>query len=296
MTAVNSSTGQTALESPQAYYSTQSAETDPGRWRYLYAGLPTSLEELCRVDHGLMIHLSAGHLYNYSIPEEEMAESDIREVSAILARIAERDPQPLVVARPPARRFVGHCRVTSVLFCSMLRERGIPVVARAGFWGYHSEGPTRPSYDHWITEVWKESEGRWVLVDPEQDEEWMAYLADINIQLNPLDIERHRFITSGQAWLACRQGGANPEHFGLDPSDAGMRYIRGQLLRDIACFNKCEVASIDIWGLGLPQDDELSEADLGLLDHVAELDARGMEAYEEIRRIYAAEPRLRPEG
>src|SRR5262249_45663073 len=156
----------------------------------------------------------------YTIPEAEMAESETRSVEDILARIAERDPQPITVARPPQRRFVGHCRVSAVLYCLMLRELGIPALARAGFWAYHGAGPTRPSYDHWITEVWKDDERRWVLVDPEQDEVW---LAQIKVPLNPLDIERHKFITSGQAWLACRQGVANPEHFGLDPSDAGMR-------------------------------------------------------------------------
>ena len=290
---MNTTAAQPTLESPHEYYSTHSPITQPGAFRYLYRDLPTSLEELCRVDHGLVIHLSGGKLYNYTIPQEEMAESETREVEAILTRIVERDPQPLTVARPPERRFVGHCRVSAVLYCSMLRELGIPVLARVGFWGYHGEGPTRPSFDHWITEVWKENEDRWVLVDPEQDEVW---LATIPFPLNPLDIERHKFIAPGQAWLACRRGEANPEHFGLDPSDVGMRYIRCQLLRDIAAFNKWESAGSDVWGLGLPQDNELTEDDLAFLDYVAELDARGLEAYEEIRRIYAAEPRLRPAG
>jgi len=145
--------------------------------------------------------------------------------------------------------------------------------------------------------VWKEDEGRWVLVDPEQDEVWLADIGPyIKEPLNPLDIERYKFITAGQAWLACRRGEANPEHFGLDPSEAGMRYIRSQLLRDIAAFNKWEPAGSDVWGPGVPHDDELTKDDLDLLDGVAELDARGIEAYEEIRRIYAAERRLRPEG
>ncbi len=290
---MNTTATRTILDSPQEYYSTHSSITDPRRMRHLYRDLPTSLEELCRVDHGLVIHLSGGTLYNYTIPDEEMAESETRDVEDILARIVERDPRPLTVARPPERRFVGHCRVSAVLYCSMLRELGIPVLTRVGFWGYHGEGPTRPSFDHWITEVWKADEGRWVLVDPEQDAVW---LATIPVPLNPLDIERYKFITPGQAWRACRRGEANPEHFGLDPSDVGMRYIRCQLLRDIAAFNKWESTGSDVWGLGLPQDADLTEDDLALLDHVAELDARGIEAYEDIGRIYAAEPRLRPEG
>jgi hypothetical protein len=132
-----------------------------------------------------------------------------------------------------------------------------------------------------------------VLVDPEQDAQW---LATIPVPLNPLDIERHKFIPPGQAWLACRRGAANPEHFGLDPSDAGMGYIRRHLLRDIAAFNKWEAGGADVWGLGLLPVEELSADDLALLDHVAELDARGLAAYAEIRRLYAAEPRLRPAG
>ena len=142
--SANSTTGQTTIESPQTYYSTHSPDTDPGPWRYLYAGLPNSLEELCRVDHGLVIHLSAGSLFDYTIPEEDKAESDTRDMAAILARIADRDPQPLIAARPPARRFVGHCRVSAVLFVSLLRELGIPVLARAGFMGYHGEEPPAP--------------------------------------------------------------------------------------------------------------------------------------------------------
>ena len=39
-------------------------------------------------------------------------------------------------------------------------------------------------------------------------------MAKTGIKVNPLDVERHKFITSGQAWLACRRGEANPEHLG----------------------------------------------------------------------------------
>src|SRR3954469_20507444 len=78
---------QPTLESPQEYYSTHGPITYPGALRHLYSDLPASFEELCWVDHGLVIHVSGGELYNYNIPEEDMAESDTREVEAILARI-----------------------------------------------------------------------------------------------------------------------------------------------------------------------------------------------------------------
>src|SRR4051812_12974064 len=96
------------LANPQAYNATHSPITDPRRMRPLYRDLPPSLEALCRIVQGLVIHLSAGELYHYTIPAEELAEAETRDVAAILARIVERDPRPLTVARPPARRFVGH--------------------------------------------------------------------------------------------------------------------------------------------------------------------------------------------
>lgn len=273
------------------YYARQSPITDPGPYRHLLAELPPDPAALCHVTHGLVIHQSLGHLYGWSIPPERMPSAELRGVKAILAHMQTLDPQPLRVPRPPERRFVGHCRVSAVLLCSMLRTHGFPACARAGFQAYHGRGFDANTWDHWICEYWDATRRRWILIDPEQDD---VLLADTGFTIDPYDIPRDRFITAGQAWLACRRGAVDPVQFGLDPSDAGLDYVRGHLLRDLAALNKWEAAGADRWGLSGMSASSLSDSDLALLDHVATLTHDGARACASIREVYLRDPRLRP--
>src|SRR5689334_8060902 len=97
------------LDAFYAAYTTQSPITDPGPHADLLADLPGDLPGLCRVVQGLVIHLNMGDLYDYQVPDERRAEADTRDVAPMLARLRALDPQPLRMARPPARRFIGHC-------------------------------------------------------------------------------------------------------------------------------------------------------------------------------------------
>jgi hypothetical protein len=276
---------------PLSFYATHSPVTDPQHHRHLLAALPANPVELCRVQQGLVIHRSLGHLYGWTIPPERMPTAELRGVAAILTQIQALDAQPLHMPRPPEHRFVGHCRVSAVLFCSMLRTHSIPACARAGFWAYHGRGFNGNTWDHWICEYWNELEQRWVLIDPEQD---AALVADSGVTIDPYDIPRDRFITAGQAWLACRRGEADPARLGLDPTDAGMDYVRGQLLRDLAALNKWEAAGSDKWGLSGMSATALSDADMELLNQVAAATSDGPRAFVRIRELYLSDPRLRP--
>jgi hypothetical protein len=269
-------------------FAQQSPVTEPGIHRdgVVAAARAASPPE---VVHGLVIHLGLGRFYDWEVPRERMPEAELRGVEALLSRALELDPSPLHVARPPERRLVGHCRVATVVACSLYRAAGVPCVARAGFRAYHGKRFAAETWDHWICEVFVE--GRWTYVDPELDDVLQRVTGD---GVDPLDIPRDAFVTAGDAWLAVRSGEAKGEQFGLDPTDAGADYVRAMLLRDLAALNGWEAAGADKWGLAGMSAESLGEDDLALLDAVAEATAVGAAGAERARQLYESDPRLRP--
>ena len=85
----------------------------------------------------------------------------------MLARITEFDSQPLTIARPLDRKFVGNCRDHSTLLCSILRQQGVPARARCGFGAYFMPNHYE---DHWVCEYWNAAQQRWILVDAQLDQ------------------------------------------------------------------------------------------------------------------------------
>jgi hypothetical protein len=90
----------------------------------------------------------------------------------------------------------------------------------------------------------------------------------------------------------CRSGQADPEAFGIFDMH-GLWFVRGDLLRDMAALNKVELLPWDSWGLIERRDEELSAADLVLLDRVAELTAGDVPDFETVRSLYEREEGLR---
>ena len=112
------------------YYSTQGIITDPGKYAYLYEGLPSDVEKLAEVVQGVMIHIAHAHRYGVELSEERRKEIFMRKVEEMLGRIIELDTRPITQVRNPEKRFVGVCRHYAVFICSLLRHKGIPSRAR----------------------------------------------------------------------------------------------------------------------------------------------------------------------
>jgi hypothetical protein len=208
----------------------------------------------------------------------------------MLARINELDPQPLTVARPLDKKFVGNCRDHTTLLCSILRHQGMPARARCGFGAYfipdHYE-------DHWVCEYWNADQQRWILVDAQLDQVQREVL---NIPFDPLDVPRDQFITGGPAWQMVRSGGADPDSFGIFEWH-GQWFVQDDLVRDFLAFNKIELLPWDGWGLMAGPKDVVSLDDLTLLDRIAAWTIEADAAFDDIRTLYASDPRLqtRPE-
>ena len=152
------------MPSPQilAFYATPAPITAPGRYAKLVDELPNDPEALNRAVPGVVIHEYLADHYGAPVPNERKAESHLRPVEALLARIAALDPAPLSDARPPAKRLVGVCRHFEVLLTTFLRAKRIPARVRRGFGTYFD---TRMAVDHELTEYWSEPRSRWVRVD-----------------------------------------------------------------------------------------------------------------------------------
>ena len=264
---------------PLTYYARQSPFTDPGRQADLLDALPRDVAGMSRLVQGLVVHYRLGHLFDLEIPEERLPEIDTRYSESMLERIVELQDGSLAEERPPEKRLVGCCRDFTVLFVAMARHLGIPARARVGFADYFVPGF---NVDHEVAEVWDPGEQRWRLVDPEID------APPLGARFDPTDVPRERFIVGGLAWRMCRDGRADPETFLVDPEleiedTRGWPYLLHNLVHDLAALNKTEMILWDEWGL---IGKEPSEANLGLLDHVAALTCAAGETFPEVRSIY----------
>lgn len=268
--------------SPQTYYATPGAMTDPGEWSWLFDDLPETIPELVSVVQGLMVHIFWAERYGLQLSSERQAEVQIRDVATKLERIVELDDRPLAQPRPLESKLVGNCRDFTVLLCSMLRHRGLPARARCGFGTYflpdHYE-------DHWVCEYWHAGQRRWVMVDAQLDAFQQQAL---QVQFDPLDLPPGQFVTGGQAWQMCRSGSADPDKFGIFQWH-GLWFVRGNLIRDFLALNKVEILPWDGgWGF-LAGEDDLAGDDM---DRAAVLTLGGDPLFHALRAAYEAEPRF----
>ncbi len=274
------------MDTTLAYFSEPGPITELGSYDHLLAGLPADLSGLCAAVQGVLLHIFWAEQYGVQLTPAQREEVQLRHVTRQLARIQELDPSPLAVARPVERRLVGNCRDFSVLLTALLRRQGTPARARCGFGRYFLPGHYE---DHWVCEYWNQAQGRWILVDAQLDALQRQILA---IPFDPLDVPRDQFIVGGLAWQLCRSGQADPDAFGIFDMH-GLWFVRGDFVRDVAALNKVELLPWDSWGLAEARDEELSAADLALLDRLAALTAGEVPDFAQVRALYGTEPGLR---
>jgi len=267
-------------QTPQAYYASQSRITDPGPYTPLYDEVPRDVEGISKAVQGLVLHYF-GDKWQFNYPPERMGEIDTRYVPEMLKRILEMDGRALGEPRTPDTRIVGCCRDFTALAVSMLRHTGVPARSRHGFADYFEAGYY---IDHVVVEFWNGE--AWQLCDSEIDQQYF--------NLPVRDVPRDRFIVGGKAWQMCRAGKADPDLFGLGSIAPlkGWSFIRTRLLEDLAALNKVEMLCWDTWAYDGEQA-QLSADDLALLDHVAEVTQQGDAGFDEVRRLFNEDKRLR---
>ncbi|WP_107660330.1 transglutaminase-like domain-containing protein [Nocardia suismassiliense] len=198
--------------------------------------VPTEVVEICQLTSSLVVQPHDAQALNLSA--ERFGENQIRPVDQLLDALLALAPTPLDVAREPSRRVIGTCRHFAVISCALLRHRRIPSRVRCGFATYFQPGQ---GVDHWITEYWHDTRGRWVRIDSE--------ILGQDILEHPEDLHADEFLSGGEAWIAFRDGRIDAATFGVYGTENwGPAEIRGNAIKDLAALNKVEMLPWDEWG------------------------------------------------
>jgi len=253
----------------------------------LFEGLPGTPVDLMKVVRGCVTSTDLlTTIHKVTVPEGRGHEAGIRPAAAIVARIGELDPSPLTVVREPQRRIIGNCRTFATLSCALIRRTGTPARVRAGFAGYFQPNVWA---DHWIIEYW---DARWVRVDPELDDGWLAKNAG-GVTSEALATKMYR--SGAESWLACRTGELDANRFNMGGTNWGIGEIRGSVAYDFAALNQDEMLPWDVWGRmedaykGRTGDDYDAH-----LDAVSEIVIGG--DFDAVRKSYLADDVLRVPG
>jgi hypothetical protein len=266
------------------HWSTPAPLTDLRALRAEISDLPRDIDALVNIVQGLILHAHWRERYGVPIDHGREGELQFRRVDDTLARALALAASPLTEARPPAQRVLGVCRHFTVVLAAFLRAQGRPARARCGFADYFD--PQRLS-DHWVCEIWDEMAGAWRLVDAQLD---MVQRTALELDFDPLDVPRNRFVIAGDAWQRCRAGELDPQRCGIFDLH-GLWFVAANVVRDLAAFEKCEMLPWDVWGAMFPPDATPSAETLMLLDQAAQatLDPDGVAA----RAFYASHDAFR---
>jgi hypothetical protein len=250
-----------------AFYTTQSAFSDPGSLLPLYAELPADPAHLAQITRDLMIHRVESELFGYPIPPDRLHnDAETRYLDDILRTIVGRNDAPLSRRREVGDRFVGICRDFSLMLCSFLRHLGVPARLRIGFADYF--GTDGFHFDHVVTEYWDDDRG-WLLADAQLPDP--RVIDAHSIDFDPVDVPRDRFLVAGTAWRLIRSGEADAETFGLPDVGVGESWVAGNLRLDLAALNRAEVLLWDAWGPDPGPGEPLTAEVRDLFDQVAPL-------------------------
>jgi hypothetical protein len=235
--------------------------TDPAGLAALVERLPGEVAALNRVVQGLIVHCE--WLEHYA--DDSSAFGNVRRatlpVKERLAALIERDRRELGESRIPTQREVGTCRDFALMTCAFLRAKGTAARVRCGFASYFGEGWE----DHWVCEYWNSREARWCLNDAQLDE---VTKVACNVTFDASHVPRDVFLTAGQAWLRCRAGNDDPNHYGHG-SVRGIWFMSVNLVRDAFAVNNRETSAWDRWREAPSELRTVSQQELTTLDKLA---------------------------
>ncbi len=277
-----------------AYYAAHSTFSDPGELAHLYADLPGDLSQLSCIARDLLIHRVEGELFGHAHPTDRLHnDAETRYIDDVLRIVVERDHAPLAQRRAVGDRFVGTCRDFTLLHVSFLRHHGIPARARSGFADYFRADDFH--VDHMVTEYWDDKRGTWLLADAQLADPGLHHAWDVDF--DPMDVPRSRFLVAGEAWRAIREGAADPRTFGLHPPEEGPffgeRFVAGNIRLDLAALNKVETLLWDVWGEDEGKPGEpLPQSSREFYDRVAPV-VSGDLSYDAARKLFTEDDTLR---
>ena len=206
------------------YFATSGRTSDFGDYRALVDPLSADPVELIGVVHGLLIHEGVVAHRKLQYPAARFSDRKRTGAQSIVEGVLGLDGAPLDVERPWQNRMIGYCYHFALLYCALLRAKGVPARTRCGFAAYFRKGSW---IDHWVVERWDGES--WIVTDPDAKR---------------AVVSSDEFHHGGVAWLLCRSGHADPFRHG-NYTLWGWDELRGTLVNDFGALNKVEVGDWD---------------------------------------------------
>lgn len=278
------------------YYIAQSQISGPGKYKN---DLPNTLSvhQLCDLINNLILIDFLDNMKIIKAPETHKGDINIRNIEEKIDLLFSRNKSEITQVRKNENKIMGNCRDTSLLLCTMLREKGVAARVRSGFSTIFSP---KKKYDHWLCEYWDFQKKCWIKVDT-----WMyqiQHYKDIlpsmfkkgleKLNYNPLDVDDNYFIPGGCAWHRCQNQGEDPNSYGTYGNMKGLWFIRDNMLRDLLCLNKIEPLPWDCWGLMSGKRGKVTNQERDILNHVAFLLSDSENNFDKIKEFYASTANL----
>lgn len=267
----------------KAYYATHSPFSDPEKCAYLYDTFSDDLSKIVYHIQNLFLHYADINLFSITVSDEQYSELNLRYTKNILEKIIEKDSRSLSFSRETKNKVMGVCRDTSLLLCSVLRNRGIPARLRSGFVNYFIPGLF---LDGFCVEYFDDALQRWRSVDTRTMPLHIDHYK-LPIDFDLTDVPDTKFISAAKAWQMCRFENADPVRFG-SRQHRGLFTVRNRLLHDLALLNKHETLIWDVWEPMLSS----SITDFDLLDKLSDLLLNDVNDIEKIIDFYKTHPQL----
>lgn len=233
--------------------------TDPAGLAALVEGLPGGITALNQVVQGLIVHCAWLEQYGKASAFGINSRTTLP-IKDRLAALVERDGRELK-SRMPTQREVGTCRDFALMMCAFLRVKGTAARLRCGFASYFGGGWE----DHWVCEYWNRRDARWCLSDAQLDE---VIKAACDVTFDTSDVPRDKFLTAGEAWLRCRTGNDDPNHYGQG-GVRGAWFMSVNVVRDAFAVNNRETSAWDRWREAPSGSRTVSQQELTTLDKLS---------------------------
>ncbi len=232
----------------QQFYLTHSRFTTPGEYEYLYAGLPSNVEDIFSVVSNLVfspMDLPDEQKKKTKNSNKELHYLTIREILEKFSTNSKKDF--LKRKKSPDQKIAANCRNVSILLCSMLRHKKVPARLRIGFdcymypWIFH---------DKVLVEYWCQKDQKWKFVDGRLNDSNMARL---KIKFDRFNVPTDQFFSAATVWIDCIEGRKSDNKFGsgvpgIIQFKNGLWYIRNTMMHDLMMLNKIELTFWYRWG------------------------------------------------
>lgn len=278
------------LEKILEFYRKTSPYTDLGFYKEFAKNLPDDIKELCLLQRHQIIHpvnlmdetrQDKNSFYGdmTQIPETRLIfEDDIFPTAqSVLAELLRKD-EKYDRKREIQNKVHTTCRSQATLLVAILKAKGIPARARSGFAEYcENEGIY---WDHWITEYFDETSRKWQLADAD------CCCNDINF--NPYNMPREKFLFGAKAWLGMRKKEFKEEQicYASKLVTKGLKAAIRGLFYDFHCLMNDEIIFLHMPKYIREKNFELSEEEYQELDQLAELMLNSDENFEKLQEIW----------